>query len=55
MPIDVTSLYNRRADNRWERVCVGDILERVTWSRPDPVLQPPSVARLGSAGTGHAA
>lgn len=37
MPIDVTSLYNRRADNRWERVCVGDILERVTWSRPDRV------------------
>ena len=37
MPIDVTSLFNRRADNRWERVCVGDILERVTWSRPDQV------------------
>jgi len=37
VPIDVTSLYNRRADNRWERVCVGDILERVTWSRPDRV------------------
>jgi acyl-CoA synthetase (AMP-forming)/AMP-acid ligase II len=37
VPIDVTSLYNRRADNRWERVCVGDILERVTWSRPDQV------------------
>ncbi|MGH3397621.1 MAG: AMP-binding protein, partial [Streptosporangiaceae bacterium] len=37
MPIDVTSLYNRRADNRWDRVCVGDILERVTWSRPDQV------------------
>ena len=37
MPIDVTSLYDRRADNRWDRVCVGDILERVTWSRPDQV------------------
>jgi acyl-CoA synthetase (AMP-forming)/AMP-acid ligase II len=37
VPIDVTSLYNRRADNRWDRVCVGDILERVTWSRPDQV------------------
>ena len=37
MPIDVTSLYNRRADHRWDRVCVGDILERVTWSRPDKV------------------
>jgi len=35
--IDVTSLYNRRADNRWERTCVDDILERVTWSRPDRV------------------
>jgi acyl-CoA synthetase (AMP-forming)/AMP-acid ligase II len=37
MPIDVTSLYNRRADNRWDRVCVGDILERLTWSRPDQI------------------
>jgi acyl-CoA synthetase (AMP-forming)/AMP-acid ligase II len=37
VPIDVTSLYDRRADNRWDRVCVGDILERVTWSRPDQV------------------
>jgi acyl-CoA synthetase (AMP-forming)/AMP-acid ligase II len=37
VPIDVTSLHNRRADNRWDRVCVGDILERVTWSRPDQV------------------
>ena len=24
-------------DHRWDRVCVGDILERVTWSRPDKV------------------
>jgi acyl-CoA synthetase (AMP-forming)/AMP-acid ligase II len=37
VPIDVTSLYNRRADNRWDRTCVGDIFERVTWSRPDQV------------------
>ena len=37
MAIDVTSLYGRRADNRWDRVCVGDVLERVTWSRPDRV------------------
>ena len=37
MPIDVTSLFNRRSDNRWDRVCVGDILERVTWSRPDRI------------------
>lgn len=35
MAIDVTSLYDRRADNRWDRVAVGDMLERLTWSRPD--------------------
>lgn len=29
------SLSGRRADNRWERVSVGDIIERVTWSYPD--------------------
>jgi acyl-CoA synthetase (AMP-forming)/AMP-acid ligase II len=33
--IDVTSLYNRRAVNRWERTSVGDLTERVTWSYPD--------------------
>lgn len=32
---DVTSLNNRRADNRWERASIGDLLERVTWSYPD--------------------
>ena len=32
---DVTSLYNRRAVNRWERTSVGDLAERVTWSYPD--------------------
>ncbi len=32
---DVTSLYNRRAVNRWERTIVGDLLERVTGSFPD--------------------
>lgn len=35
--IDVTNLYNRRASNRWERVSVGDLIERVTWSYPDKV------------------
>lgn len=35
MSIDVTNLYDRRADNRWERVCAGDLLERMTWSAPD--------------------
>jgi acyl-CoA synthetase (AMP-forming)/AMP-acid ligase II len=35
--LDVTSLHHRRAVNRWERMSVGDLLERVTWSRPDKV------------------
>lgn len=35
MSIDVTSLYDRRAHHRWDRVAVGDMLERLTWSRPD--------------------
>lgn len=35
MAIDVTSLTGRRADNRWDRVCVSDTIERVTWSTPD--------------------
>jgi acyl-CoA synthetase (AMP-forming)/AMP-acid ligase II len=33
--LDVVSLDGRRADNRWERVAVGDILERMVWSDPD--------------------
>jgi len=33
--IDVERLYERRADNRWDRTSVGDILERLTYSRPD--------------------
>ena len=33
--IDVTSLRNRRAINRWDRVSVGDLFERITWSYPD--------------------
>jgi acyl-CoA synthetase (AMP-forming)/AMP-acid ligase II len=35
MGLDVTSLNHRRAVNRWERVSVGDVLERLTWSYPD--------------------
>lgn len=35
MDFDVTSLSGRRALNRWERVSVGDVLERLTWSYPD--------------------
>ncbi len=32
---DVESLFNRRADRRWDRTAVGDILERVAVARPD--------------------
>ena len=35
MRLNVTRLNHRHAVNRWERVSVGDILERVTWSYPD--------------------
>ncbi|HWM99427.1 MAG TPA: class I adenylate-forming enzyme family protein, partial [Streptosporangiaceae bacterium] len=31
----MTSLHHRRAVRRWERMSVGDLIERVTWSRPD--------------------
>ena len=37
MAIDVENLHDRRADNRWDRICLGDVFERVTWSRPDRV------------------
>lgn len=32
--LDVTSLRNRRASSRWNRISVGDVHERVAWSRP---------------------
>jgi acyl-CoA synthetase (AMP-forming)/AMP-acid ligase II len=35
MEFDVTSLNGRRADQRWNRVAVGDMLERLTWATPD--------------------
>ena len=35
MAIDVENLVGRRASNRWDRVAVGDMLERMTWSFPD--------------------
>lgn len=35
MGLDVTSLRGRRAVDRWNRVAVGDIIERMTWSFPD--------------------
>jgi acyl-CoA synthetase (AMP-forming)/AMP-acid ligase II len=37
MAIDVETLYDRRADNRWDRMSVGDIFERMTHSDPDKV------------------
>lgn len=39
MQFDVNSLRNRRADQRWNRVCIGDIFERLACSENDrPVL-----------------
>lgn len=35
MPLDVDTLRGRRADDRWNRMAVGDLLERVTWATPD--------------------
>jgi acyl-CoA synthetase (AMP-forming)/AMP-acid ligase II len=35
MKIDVETLVGRRAVNRWERVSIGDLFERVRWSTPD--------------------
>lgn len=32
---DVETLRGRRADRRWNRMSVGDMLERVTWATPD--------------------
>ena len=45
MDLDVTSLHHRRAVHRWERMSVGDLIERVTWSRPD---KPAIVGRPGA-------
>ncbi|GAA4287630.1 class I adenylate-forming enzyme family protein [Georgenia daeguensis] len=33
--IDVAALRGRRATSRWNRVSVGDLLERLTWSEPE--------------------
>ncbi|MDR7254204.1 acyl-CoA synthetase (AMP-forming)/AMP-acid ligase II [Nocardioides sp. BE266] len=35
MDIDVESLYDRPATGRWNRMVLGDVLERITWSQPD--------------------
>ncbi len=37
MSIDVERLRERRNDARWNRVSVGDIIERMTWNEPDKV------------------
>lgn len=35
MEIDVENFRNRRNDQRWNRMAVGDIIERYTWNEPD--------------------
>ncbi|WP_206420004.1 class I adenylate-forming enzyme family protein [Minwuia thermotolerans] len=35
LEIDVENFHNRRNDQRWNRVSVGDVLERFTWNEPD--------------------
>jgi acyl-CoA synthetase (AMP-forming)/AMP-acid ligase II len=35
MTLDVHCLHHRHAVDRWNRVSVGDMLERLTWSYPD--------------------
>lgn len=35
MTLDVENFRNRRNDDRWNRVSVGDVIERMTWIEPD--------------------
>lgn len=35
MDIDVENFHNRRNNQRWNRMSIGDIFERMTWSMPD--------------------
>ncbi len=35
LDLDVVNLRGRRAVHRWERTSIGDVFERLTWSRPD--------------------
>ena len=37
MTIDVENFRNRRNDDRWNRVSVGDVIERMTWIEPDKI------------------
>jgi acyl-CoA synthetase (AMP-forming)/AMP-acid ligase II len=48
--IDVETLRGRRAVRRWERTSVGDVFERLTWSRPDQVA---ILAADGACGDGR--
>ncbi len=47
--IDVETLRGRRAVNRWERTSIGDIFERLTWSRPDQVAISAAEGAYGEA------
>jgi len=47
--VDVTSLRYRRADRRWNRTAVGDMLERMTWSYPDRVALAGAAGAYGDA------
>ena len=51
--IDVETLRGRRAVHRWERTSVGDVFERLTWSRPDQVAI--GLPASTNAGNGHTA
>jgi len=37
MTIDVEHFTQRRNDDRWNRVSVGDVIERMTWNEPDKI------------------
>ena len=47
--IDVETLRGRRAVHRWERTSVGDVFERLTWSRPDQVAISAAEGAYGEA------
>ncbi|GLY43213.1 acyl-CoA synthetase [Amycolatopsis sp. NBRC 101858] len=47
--IDVETLRGRRAVHRWERTSIGDVFERLTWSRPDQVAISAAEGACGEA------
>ena len=57
MSIDVENLHGRRADDRWNRTAVGDILDRLAWSEPEEIafiaapdaVMDPALARVTRA------